>query len=173
MVLQALAERHGVELRDRLVNPGDGRPAGVSGEYREGEQTVKLLMPLTMMNESGDVFRAAAAAPEELLIVCDDVNLPLGALRLRPQGGAGGHQGLQSCLEALGTEQVARLRVGIGTAELPSDLESFVLSPFRREERPKVKRMIEQAAEACEAWVREGIETAMNRYNRLIPPVAG
>jgi PTH1 family peptidyl-tRNA hydrolase len=173
MVVQALADRHAVGLRDRLVSAEDGRPAGVAGEYREGEQTVKLLMPLTMMNESGDVFRAVSVAPEELLIVCDDVNLPLGALRLRPQGSAGGHHGLQSCLEALGTEQVARLRVGVGTANLPSDLQEFVLSPFPSAERPKAKRMIEQAAEVCEAWVREGVETAMNRYNRLVPPVAG
>ena len=165
-VIQHLVERHAVEMRHRLVSPGDGRPAGVCGEYRDGTDTVRLLMPLTMMNESGEALRAAQVTPQELLVVCDDVNLPLGTIRLRPDGSAGGHHGLQSCLEALGTEDVPRLRIGVGTDELPRDLHDFVLSPFQRMERPVVKRAIEQAAEACETWVKEGMDAAMNRYNR-------
>lgn len=166
MVLQHLAERHGAPFQQRLVTLTEGRPAGIWGEYRAGEETVRVLMPLTMMNESGEALRAAAVNPNELLVVCDDVNLPLSAIRLRPQGGAGGHHGLQSCLEALGTEQFARLRVGVGTSSMPRDLHEFVLSPFRDDERQMIQQAVEQAAEACEAWVTDGIEVAMNRYNR-------
>ena len=124
-------------------------------------------MPLVMMNESGDALRALNVAPPELLIVCDDVNLPLGSIRLRAQGGAGGHHGLQSCLEALGTEQVARLRIGVGVEPLPNDLTEFVLEQFHSTERPRVREAVAQAAEACEAWARDGIEAAMNHYNRV------
>ena len=166
MVIQWLAERHDVELQQRIVNPLDGRPSAVAGTYEDGAQRVQLLMPLTMMNESGDALRAIGADTQQLLIVCDDVNLPLGALRLRPEGGAGGHHGLASCLEALGTEQVARLRLGVGGGERLDDLTAYVLSPFHSTERPLMREMIAQAAEACEIWVREGLEAAMNRHNR-------
>ena len=165
-VIQTLAQRHDVRIDQRTLNPIDQRPAGVHGDYHEGSDTVRLLMPLTMMNESGDAFTAEAVSSRELLIVCDDVNLPLGTLRLRPDGSAGGHHGLHSCLRALGTEQVARLRIGVGVKELPRDLERFVLSPFQPAERPLIERTIVQAAEACEVWVREGLEVTMNRYNR-------
>ena len=170
MVIQALADRHGAQILNRMVNPLDGRPAGVSGEYQEGADTVRLLMPLTMMNESGEALRAVDVGLPELLIVCDDVHLPLGSLRLRPDGGAGGHHGLQSCLEALGTEQVARLRLGVGSGELPRELRDFVLSPFHSSERPIMKQMMAQAVEACDAWVKEGMNAAMNRYNRAQEP---
>ena len=165
LVIDWLANRHGVSVTQRVTHPTDQRPAAVYGEYQEGERTVQLLMPLTMMNESGDALTAIGRPPHELLVVCDDVNLPLGTIRLRPQGGAGGHHGLASCLTVLGTEDVARLRVGVGVAEMPRDLEAFVLSRFRNTELPLIKQAVVQAAEACETWVNEGIEAAMNRYN--------
>lgn len=187
-VVQALAEAHGVTLATRVVSPG-GRPAAVYGEYQAEGETVRLLMPLTMMNESGDALRAAglsAATPAclpaagagrpvagqagleggELLIICDDVNLPLGRLRLREHGGSGGHHGLESCLNALGTEEVARLRIGVGATPLPRDLEAFVLGRFSPAERPTIDRAMQQATEACETWIRSGMEAAMNHYNR-------
>ncbi len=167
MVIELLSERYNVRMAQRLVNSGDGRPAGIAGDYQEGHEAAKLLMPLTMMNESGQALRAAAVDPQDLLIVCDDVNLPLGTIRLRAEGGAGGHHGMQSCLEALGTERVARLRIGVGIKELPRDLRDFVLSPFHSTERPVIKQAIAQAAEACETWVKEGVHAAMNRYNRV------
>ena len=165
-VIQQLAARRGVSISERCLG-ADGRPAGVYGEYRHGEETLRLLMPLTMMNESGQALRGVEIPRESLLVVCDDVNLPLGTLRLRPNGGAGGHHGLLSCLEALGGEEVPRLRIGVGTEPLPRDLEDYVLSPFRSEERPAIRRAVEQAGDACEIWAAEGMAMAMNRYNRV------
>jgi PTH1 family peptidyl-tRNA hydrolase len=167
-VIQALAERHGVQIVHRLASPGDERPAAVYGDYEAGdERTVRLVMPLTMMNESGEALRALSVPVQHVLIVCDDVNLPLGTLRLRPQGSAGGHHGLQSCLDALGTEEVPRLRVGVGAEPLPRDLDGFVLSPFASAERPMMARAVEQAQDACDAWAMDGLEAAMNRFNRI------
>ncbi|HEX9780058.1 MAG TPA: aminoacyl-tRNA hydrolase, partial [bacterium] len=125
----------------------------------------RLAMPLTMMNESGRALHALRADAKALLIVCDDVNLPLGTLRFRPSGGPGGHHGLASCLDVLGTDDVARLRLGVGIDPLPKDLREFVLSPYRPEERPVVEAMYAQAADACEVWIQEGLNAAMNRYN--------
>lgn len=166
VVIEALGQRHQVRMDQRLVNPADQRPACVCGDYQEGQETVRLLMPLTMMNESGEALRVVSVNPNDLLLVCDDVNLPLGAIRLRPHGGPGGHHGLQSCLDVLQTEAVPRLRVGVGISELPKDLRAFVLAPFHSDERPLMKDAIAQAVDACEVWSKEGIEVAMNRYNR-------
>jgi len=165
-VIEALAHKHQVRLSQSLLNPEDQRPAAVFGDYQDGNHTVRLLMPLTMMNESGDAIKALSEPAGNILIICDDVAIPLGTIRLRPQGGAGGHNGLASCIAALATEQVARLRIGVDTGSMPKELREFVLSPFPSAERPLMKQSIEQAAEACEVWVREGIEAAMNRYNR-------
>ena len=170
MVIQTLAERHHVSVRQSMVSPVDRRPAAVFGDYEDGAERVRLLMPLTMMNESGEAMRVIDVPQPNLLIVCDDVNLPLGTIRLRLQGGAGGHHGLESCLAVLGTEEVPRLRIGVGVEPLPADLEDFVLSRFSSAERPLMKQAIEQAALACETWVTEGMEMAMNRYNRSQEP---
>jgi PTH1 family peptidyl-tRNA hydrolase len=139
----------------------------VYGDYRDGTSTVRLVQPQTMMNHSGDALKMLRrdAYLNDLLIVCDDVNLPLGCVRLRAQGSDGGHLGLASCLEALGTEQVARMRLGVGGGRPGEDLTAFVLSPFTSAERPVVDTMIQRAVEACQMWVRAGIEEAMNRYN--------
>jgi PTH1 family peptidyl-tRNA hydrolase len=174
-VIDALAARHHVSVTHRVVSPGDGRPAAVYGEYQQRGEAVRVMMPLAMMNESGDALRGFEIAPETVLVVCDDVNLPLGQLRLRAQGSAGGHHGLQSCLDALGTERVTRLRIGVGATTLPRDLEEFVLSRFEPSERPTIARAVAQAVEACEIWVSDGIEVAMNRFNAAenVPPPAG
>ena len=165
--IELLADRHHVQIVQRFVSPADERPAGIYGDYEDGSQAVRLLMPLTMMNESGDALKGMQVPAQDILLICDDVNLPLGTLRLRPEGGAGGHHGMQSCLQALGTEAVPRLRLGVGVEALPSDLHDFVLSPFRSTERPLINAALAQAVEACETWTREGIEVAMNQYNRV------
>lgn len=165
-VIERLAQLRGVNIAQSLSSPVDGRPAAVFGDYERQGRAVRLLMPLTMMNESGEALRAWPMKPAQTLIVCDDVYLPLGTLRLRPGGSAGGHNGLRSCLEAAGTEELPRLRIGVGIGAVPSALRDFVLSRFDSAERPVIKTVIEQAAEACEAWAMEGIETAMNRHNK-------
>ena len=168
MIIQALAKRRAVSLDQRLVSKQDHRPASVCGDYLLGEETVRLVMPLTMMNESGDALRDLDIEWKDLMIVCDDVSIPLGALRMRPQGSAGGHNGLQSCLTQAQTEQISRLRVGVGSPAMPADLKDYVLSAFGAEERPVIEKIIEQAADACETWVKDGIDATMNRYNTTV-----
>ncbi len=165
-VIQWLAQARGVDIAQSLVSPVDARPAAVYGDYERQGKPVRLMMPLTMMNESGEALRTFALPSAPVLIVCDDVNLPVGTLRLRPSGSAGGHHGLQSCLAVAGTEDIARLRIGVGREPLPKELRGYVLSAFESAERPVIKQAIEQAAEACEFWAAEGIDAAMNRYNK-------
>lgn len=129
-----------------------------------------LMKPRTMMNDSGHAVAAAKRRwslqpAQEVLIVCDDVNLPLGTMRMRPRGSDGGHHGLASCLAQLGTNAVPRLRVGVGVDPLPKDLADFVLSPFRNAERPLITQLVARAAEACEVWAADGIQAAMNQTN--------
>jgi aminoacyl-tRNA hydrolase len=122
-----------------------------------------------MMNQSGQAL-AIAVQPwrmglQDILLVCDDVNLPLETLRLRPQGSDGGHHGLASCLEQLQSQAIPRLRVGVGIRPLPKDLTDFVLSPFTKQERLVLDHALNRAVEACELWAVEGMQVAMNRVN--------
>ncbi|MCS7187458.1 MAG: aminoacyl-tRNA hydrolase [Armatimonadetes bacterium] len=132
--------------------------------------TIGLLKPLTYVNLSGQSVRDAVKrlnlATEQILVVLDDAQLPLGKLRLRAKGSSGGHKGLQSIIEALQTENIPRLRIGIGSPPEGVDMATFVLSPFEPEEENIVAETIEISAEAAKVWAREGIETAMQRFNR-------
>jgi PTH1 family peptidyl-tRNA hydrolase len=131
--------------------------------------------PQTYMNRSGFAVRcfaeSFALSAERILVVCDDVALPLGRLRLRPRGGAGGHRGLESILENLRSEEFPRLRLGVGLpadAQPGIDLADWVLGDFAREERPAVEEAVVRAAEACEAWLAttpEEIGRVMTRFN--------
>ncbi|HMP79169.1 MAG TPA: aminoacyl-tRNA hydrolase, partial [Pirellulaceae bacterium] len=102
----------------------------------------------------------------DLLIICDDFSLPFGRLRLRGQGTAGGQNGLKHILEVLGTNQFARLRVGIGPVPPQWDAADFVLSRFRPDEKSEWNRVLDQAADSVECWAREGLTVAMSRFNR-------
>jgi peptidyl-tRNA hydrolase, PTH1 family len=128
-----------------------------------------LLKPQTFMNESGRAVQAWLNWLKweigEVLAVVDDVALPLGELRFRPGGSAGGHNGLRSLEETLGSDRYARLRCGIGPLPEGREMERFVLERFRPEERPVYAAMQERAVEALECCQAEGIEVAMNRYN--------
>jgi peptidyl-tRNA hydrolase, PTH1 family len=136
-----------------------------------GEAT--LALPQTYMNRSGYAARCLVErrgfAPEELLVVFDEVQLPLGRLRLRRSGSPGGHRGMESILQNLRTDQVPRLRVGVAGVDGPppgEDLADYVLAPFTAEERPAADEMVVRAADACEAWLAEGPEAAMDTFNR-------
>jgi PTH1 family peptidyl-tRNA hydrolase len=161
-VVETLARRLGVPLARTECNALVGESAG--GPL--------LAQPQTYMNRSGYAVRCLAERhglePPDLLVVYDEVSLPLGKLRLRPGGSPGGHRGMESVVENLRTDGVPRLRLGCaGEAGAPGgeELVDYVLSPFRAEERRAADEMVERAADACEAWLRDGIEAAMNQFN--------
>lgn len=129
-----------------------------------------LVKPMTYMNLSGQAVVAAMNfykfRREDLLVVCDDVNIPLGSVRIRAKGSAGGQNGLKNIILSLGSEEFARLRVGVGQADTPMSLSSFVLSKFSEEEKPTVERVIPVCVDAIRAFASQGIEYAMNNFNR-------
>jgi PTH1 family peptidyl-tRNA hydrolase len=128
-----------------------------------------LVCPGTYMNLSGTSVAEARSfykiATEDLLVVCDDLNLPLGKLRLRAGGSAGGQKGLEDVIRRLGTEEFSRLRIGIGQPPESWNWADFVLSKFSREELSVIEETVGRAAAAVVDWAREGIHTSMNRYN--------
>lgn len=140
----------------------------------EGQKVV-LCKPLTYMNQSGRTVAAAVRTLqlplERLLVVVDDVDLPLGTIRMKPGGGTAGHRGLESIQAYLETDRFPRQRLGIGREELPEDLADFVLAPFEEEEWDLFQRVLTRAAEQVRWWVREGIEKAMSRFNGPVEPL--
>jgi PTH1 family peptidyl-tRNA hydrolase len=136
---------------------------------------VRLMKPLTYMNLSGAVLknylrRPFWTPPKDLLVVVDEVQLPVGRFRIRARGSAGGHNGLKSIENALGNQEYPRLRVGVGPSEerknVYSDLADFVLAPFARDEREDILSLLPKIAASIETWVREGTDRAMNAHNR-------
>jgi peptidyl-tRNA hydrolase, PTH1 family len=159
MVIDCLAGKKGVKL---------SRSAFSSAEWGKWGNTL-LIKPLTYMNRSGDVVgrfaRYFKIQPEEILVVVDDIALPLGRLRLRPSGSDGGHNGLKAIIENLG-ETFMRLRIGIGASPEAEELVDYVLGKFHRSEKPIVDNALERATEAIEHLAQNGMASAMNNYNR-------
>jgi len=158
---------------DRWKKDGDA----VSSSGAVDGQKVRLLKPQTFMNLSGQalknyVRRPFWSAAKDLLVVVDEVQLPVGRYRIRARGSAGGHNGLKSVEHALKTRDYARLRIGVGPSEerkgIYKDLADFVLAPFARDEREDVLALMPQFAATVETWLHEGVEKAMNLHNR--PP---
>ncbi len=155
------------------------------GEEREkrstfGGQTVRYryalqgngmaaLKPQTFMNASGSAFAAAlkdfGLAPSDVLVVLDDVSLPLGKLRFKPAGSSGGQKGLEDILNTAGTQEIARLRFGVGAERPGGDLAGFVLAAFAPQEHKVLDETIVRAADAAQLWAERGIDEAMNRFN--------
>jgi PTH1 family peptidyl-tRNA hydrolase len=135
-----------------------------------GQQQVAMFQPQTFMNRSGSAVRELAAFYKadrrDLLIVLDDLALPLGQSRFRRGGSAGGHKGLADVLAAFGAEDLPRLRIGIGSAPVEMDPADYVLRPFEAGETEGIEQAMEQAAQAVEDWVLKGIEYVMGKYNR-------
>ena len=134
------------------------------------EEKLLLAKPQTYMNESGvsvsELMRFYKLDRRDLLVVCDDLDLPLGKARLRARGAAGGQHGLESTIKLLGTTDFARLKIGIGRPAHGRDANvDFLLSPPRGDERIALDAAIERAADAALAWALEGAEAAMNRFN--------
>lgn len=160
-VVDAVAARH------RLT--WESAPAeALIAKWRLG--SALLAKPLTFMNLSGqavgDLLRFYKMEPADLLVVVDEVHIDLGRLRARPNGSAGGHNGLKSLIALLGTEDFARLRIGVGRGDARRDLADHVLARFDPDERTIVAEVVARAADAAELFAAEGIGPVMNRYNR-------
>lgn len=162
-VIDALAHRNGIELNRENFS-------AMTGDGRCGGEKVLLLKPLTYMNRSGRSILQAVqfykCTAEDLLVVVDDMALPVGRMRLRAGGSAGGHNGLADIIQRCGGDQFARLRIGIGAVS-GARMVGHVLGAFDQDEEPVIGRMVDRAAQAVEYWVAEGVEAAMNRYNGL------
>ena len=159
MVLDRLAHVAATELRSERAWHAE---VGRAGE-------VFLCKPLTYMNRSGESVRPLSSfykiPPDQVLVVLDDMALPLGKLRFRPGGSAGGHNGLQSIIDHFRTPAIARLRVGIGDKQQPGDAVGHVLGKFASEEEPVLKDTLARAVEAVQCAQTSGLQAAMNAYN--------
>ena len=152
--------------------------SGLWGEVRIGEDRIYVLKPQTYMNKSGESVRKFLdyfkISPSNVVVVHDDLDLPLGRIKLVRKGGAGGHKGVRSVIDALGTEHFPRMKIGIGRPRYGENVERFVLSPFYPEEREVVKEIIDTAAEGLIMVVEKGLDHAMNVINaRKLVDIAG
>ena len=161
-VVDALAHGHKLAFSGRK-----GLARVAQGEI--GGQAVILAKPQTFMNLSGKsvgrLSRSLGVPPERILVIYDDLDLPLGRLRLRAEGSSGGHKGIRSIIDVLGTQAFPRLRVGIDRPPGRMDPVDYVLKPFDRDQKPFLAEAVARAAAAVECWLAEGIIAAMDRFN--------
>jgi len=166
-VVDEVARRHGGHFRS-------GKFKGEDATIHIQGKRVLLLKPHTLMNLSGDAVVAAARfyklPPARLLVVCDDINLPVGRLRMRARGSDGGHNGLWNIIHRLGSQDFPRLRVGVGSPPPEMEMVNYVLSRFLAHERADMQDAVDRAASAVDTWVTEGTEPAMNRWNASPAP---
>lgn len=169
MVLDAFARKFRIEVSRHEKNAltGTGRVAGGA---------VMVAKPLTYMNLSGDAVKLLLSAyiesTEDMIVVYDDIDLPVGRLRVRPSGSAGTHNGMRSIVQTLGSERFPRLRVGIGSSE-GGRLRDYVLDPFTAAEQALIDQATERAVDALLLFVRGDLKRAMNEFNRDPEPVEG
>ena len=167
LVVDALAEDAGI----RVTRPESKSLVGL-GQIAGHE--VVLAKPQTMMNLSGlavrELLSRAECQPSDVIVVCDDIALPWGMLRVRERGTAGGHNGMKSVIGALGTTEFVRVRLGVKPEEMRGDLKEYVLRQIRRDEEDLVAEEIEQGSEAVKVILAEGTQSAMNRFNRRVSP---
>ena len=167
MLVDRLSRSWGVELRGRLFKSRTA-PA------RRGGGDVLLVEPKTFMNRSGAAVRAAMdgreVGPERLIVVYDDLDIPLGEIRVRKSGRPGTHKGMISISGELRTDAFPRVRIGIGPLPAGRDAAEYVLEPFRRNERSDLERGLAQAEEAVEMVLDGAIERAMTRFNKRVAP---
>ena len=157
-----IAKRHGIKIKKKECH-------ALTGEYMLKGEKVLLVKPGTYMNNSGEAVKELMdyykTEVSDITVISDDLTLDIGVLRLRKKGSAGGHNGLKSIIKCLGTEEFARLRVGIGKVPPDWDVISYVLSKFNRKDRAAVKESMEAAASAIECMITDGIDKAISVYN--------
>ena len=162
MAVERLAAEHGCHLKE-------SRFRSITGEAIIRGQSVLLALPQTYMNRCGlaleEILEAYSEPPESLLIIMDDFHLSLGRIRIRKRGSSGGHNGLKSIEESLGTREFPRLKIGIGGFDEVEPIE-FVLGEFSKAEMEEIQTAVNLASQAAETWVESGIEEAMNFYNK-------
>ncbi|MFA5090708.1 MAG: aminoacyl-tRNA hydrolase [Candidatus Omnitrophota bacterium] len=162
-VARALAKAYKIPLKNCSATHS------LNGSGSIGRRNITIALPLTFMNLSGITVKALVAKYKidlaDLLVICDDMDLGFGQLRIKPCGSSAGHRGLKSIIGSLGSQDFCRLRVGIGAGE-KQDAASFVLSPFNKEENKCMKQVVEDACACSESWVKDGIDRSMNLYNR-------
>jgi len=161
-VIKKIAKKGGIDINKALHSSliGTGRVAG---------EDVTLVFPQTYMNLSGkavaELVRRDVDSLDDIIVICDDINLKLGRIRLRKKGSAGGHRGLESIIAALDRNDFARLRVGIATDVHKGDITNYVLTPFKNRDRKHVLHVISLAREALIYWLKNGIEKTMTKFN--------
>ncbi len=158
----ALADAYHIDLKNKECK-------GLTGTGAIAGMKVKLVQPQTFMNNSGECVRALMdfykVSAEDILVICDEVSLPTGKLRIRGKGSAGGHNGMKSIISHIGTSDFARLRIGVGEKPEGWELADHVLAHFPKEEEPTVREALKRATEAVTCILDEGVESAMNRFN--------
>lgn len=163
MVMDALAKRHQWDFNQSKFN-------GVYALEHFNQEKVVLLKPQTYMNLSGESVRPLIdfyqIDVEDILVIYDDLDLPLGKIRLRQKGGHGGHNGIRSLIEHLGTKDFKRIRIGVGRPTSSIPVVKYVLNPFAKEEQEDVEISIQQSADACEAWLERSFVDVMNDFNK-------
>ena len=162
-VVQRMAKECGIKIRQKLHH-------SLVGTGKIGGKDAMLILPQTYMNLSGKVaeelLRERRCPLEDLLVICDDINLKLGRIRIRQRGSSGGHKGLASIVAAFGRDDFARLRVGIATEVHRGDITNYVLTPFKRHEIKNVAHVLDMAKDAAFCWVKEGDKIAMTTFNK-------
>ena len=162
-VVKEIAKRAGIKISEK-------RYGSLLGRGRISGKEVVLVLPRTYMNLSGkaveELFREEAKEIGDLVVICDDINLDLGKIRLRNKGSSGGHKGLESIINVLGRDDFERLRVGIATETHKGDITNYVLSPFKRKDMRNVNHSIALAKDAISCLIKEGADIAMARFNK-------
>ncbi len=169
----------GYLVLDKLIGQNTlkfGKEPGVEGLVaygKIGSQQCRFLKPTTYVNHSGIAVRQMCAkfdiAAADLLVVCDDLSLDFGQIRIRARGTSGGHNGLRSVIHELGTKEFARLRLGIGGADSKEATVDYVLSGFTSKEKKELNEFVQQAALGCTSWLSEGVAKAMDQFNKRSP----
>ena len=164
LVLEELARAKGIKFKK------NGRFNALVSEGIIKREKVFLAMPQTFMNLSGNsvrlMFNWLKIGSEDMFVVVDDIALPFGSIRIRPEGSSGGHNGLNSVIDSIGCQEFPRMRIGILGRKNVKGLSNYVLARFTKTEQKGLPEILRTASQACECWIREGVNATMNRFNK-------